>query len=107
MSNSRPRPLGPKPPHRVSLARFQPSAAAAVPRCGSQGGLFSYIAPDKRVPADHPLRKVRELVRDVLSDLNRSLGRLYASEGRPSIPPEQLLSALLLQVFYGIARNAS
>ncbi len=42
------------------------------------------------------------LCRDVLSDLNRSLGRLYASEGRPSIPPEQLLSALLLQVFYGI-----
>src|SRR5512132_1216951 len=67
-----------------------------------QGGLFSYIAPDKRVPANHPLRKVRELVRDVLSDLNRSLGRLSASEGRPSIPPEQLLSALLLQVFYGI-----
>src|SRR5678815_698006 len=67
-----------------------------------QGGLFSYIAPDKRVPANHPLRKVRELVRNVLSDLNRSLGRLYASEGRPSIPPEQLLSALLLQVFYGI-----
>ena len=71
-------------------------------RFTDQGGLFSYIAPDKRVPANHPLRKVRELVRDVLSDLNRSLGRLYASEGRPSIPPEQLLSALLLQVFYGI-----
>src|SRR5947209_1040316 len=71
-------------------------------RFTDQGGLFSYIAPDKRVPANHPLRKVRDLVRDVLSDLNRSLGRLYASEGRPSIPPEQLLSALLLQVFYGI-----
>ena len=71
-------------------------------RFTDQGGLFSYIAPYKRVPANHPLRKVRELVRDVLSDLNRGLGRLYASEGRPSIPPEQLLSALLLQVFYGI-----
>ena len=71
-------------------------------RFADQGGLFSYIAPDKRVPANHPLRKVRDLVRDVLSDLNRSLGKLYASEGRPSIPPEQLLSALLLQVFYGI-----
>src|SRR5437764_12558748 len=71
-------------------------------RFTDQGGLFSYIAPDKRVPANHPLRKVRVLVRDVLNDLNRSLGRLYASEGRPSIPPEQLLSALLLQVFYGI-----
>jgi transposase len=67
-----------------------------------QGGLFSYIAPEARVPANHPLRKIRELVRDVLGELNRSLGRLYASEGRPSIPPEQLLSALLLQVFYGI-----
>src|ERR1700734_2751624 len=85
-----------------------------------QGGLFSYIAPEARVPAtnplgkirdldrvgrgpaNHPLRKIRELVRDVLGELTRSLGRLYASERRPSIPPEQLLSALLLQVFYGI-----
>jgi hypothetical protein len=58
-----------------------------------QGGLFSYIAPDKRVPANHPLRKIRELVRDVLGELNRSLGKIYASKGRPSIPPEQLLSA--------------
>src|SRR3954447_4197438 len=67
-----------------------------------QGWLFSYISPEARVPANHPLRKVRELVRDVLGELNRSLSKLYASEGRPSIPPEQLLSALLLQVFYGI-----
>ena len=67
-----------------------------------QGGLFSYISPETRVPPNHPLRRIRVLVRDVLSELNRNLGRLYASEGRPSIPPEQLLSALLLQVFYGI-----
>src|SRR6202048_121755 len=67
-----------------------------------QGGLFSYISPEARVPANHPLRKIRVLVRDVLSELNRGLDRLYASEGRPSVPPEQLLSALLLQVFYGI-----
>jgi transposase len=67
-----------------------------------QGGLFSYISPEARVAKNHPLRKVRELVRDVLQELNRSLAQLYASEGRPSIPPEQLLSALLLQVFYGI-----
>jgi transposase len=45
---------------------------------------------------------IRELVRDVYGELNRSLGKLYASEGRPSIAPEQLLSALLLQVLYGI-----
>ena len=67
-----------------------------------QGGMFSYISPEARVPPNHPLRKVRELVRDVLGELNRGLDKLYASEGRPSIPPEQLLSALLLQVFYGI-----
>lgn len=41
-----------------------------------QGGLFSYIAPEARVPANHPLRKIRELVRDVLGELNRSLGRV-------------------------------
>ena len=45
---------------------------------------------------------IREFVREVLGELNRSLGKLYVSEGRPSIPLEQLLSALLLQVFYGI-----
>jgi transposase len=71
-------------------------------RFADQGGMFSYISPEARVPLNHPLRKIRALVRDVLSELNRSLARLYASEGRPSIPPEQLLSALLLQVFYGI-----
>jgi transposase len=63
-----------------------------------QGQLFSYISPEARVRTDHPLRKIRKLVRDVLGELNRSLSRLYAGEGRPSIPPEQLLSALLLQV---------
>jgi transposase len=67
-----------------------------------QGKLFSYISPEARVPTSHPLRKIRTLVRDVLRELNRSLSKLYANEGRPSIPPEQLLSALLLQVFYGI-----
>jgi len=67
-----------------------------------QGRLFSYISPEARVPANHPLRKIPKLVRDVLGELNRSPSRLYACEGRPSIAPEQLLSALLLQVFYGI-----
>jgi transposase len=67
-----------------------------------QGSLFSYISPEARVPADHPLRQIRAVVREVLKDLSRSFGKLYSSEGRPSIPPEQLLSALLLQAFYGI-----
>ena len=67
-----------------------------------QGGLFSYVSPESRVAANHPLRKVRELVRAVLEDLSWTFGKLYAHEGRPSIPPERLLSALLVQVFYGI-----
>src|ERR1700752_1497964 len=67
-----------------------------------QGGIFSYIRPEQLIPADHPLRKVRELVREVLGELNQTFGKLYSREGRPSIPPEQLLSALLLQGFYSI-----
>ena len=67
-----------------------------------QGGLFSYINPESRIAADHPLRQVRGLVRAVLKDLSGSFSRLYSHEGRPSIPPEQLLSALLLQVLYGL-----
>jgi transposase len=71
-------------------------------RFQDQGKLFSYVSPESRVPQEHPLRRIRQLVRDVLTELSPGFGRLYAREGRPSIPPEQLLSALLLQVFYGI-----
>src|SRR5207248_9072486 len=71
-------------------------------RLQDQSALFSYIRPEERIPAAHPLRKVRELVREVLKELSHGFGKLYSREGRPSIPPEQLLSALLLQVFYGI-----
>lgn len=67
-----------------------------------QGGLFSYIDPEERIPAKHPLRKIRVLVREVLGELDEDFEQAYSSEGRPSIPPEMLLSALLLQVFYGI-----
>ncbi len=67
-----------------------------------QGGLFSYIQPERRIAAHHPLRKVRELVREVLKELSPTFGRLYSHEGRPSIAPEQQLSALLLQVLYSI-----
>ena len=71
-------------------------------RFQDQAGLFSYLSPEARVPPRYPLRQIRELVRTVLKELSGSFGRLDSSEGRPSIPPEQLLSALLLQVFYGI-----
>lgn len=67
-----------------------------------QGQLFSYISPEQRVPAQHPLRTIRELVRKVFRDLDRDFRILYSTTGHPSIPPEQLLSALLLQMFCGV-----
>ena len=71
-------------------------------RFRDQTQLFSYISPESRVPPGHPLRRIRSLVRDILQEMSRSFGRLYAREGRPSVPPEQLLSALLIQALYGI-----
>src|SRR5438067_10465470 len=71
-------------------------------RFEDQGGMFSYIQPEKRIPVNHPMRKIRELVQEVLKELNHTFGRLYSQEGRPSIPPEELLSALLLQVLYTV-----
>ncbi len=67
-----------------------------------QDAIFSYISPEERVPADHPLRKIRTLVDEVLRDMSRQFAKLYADTGRPSIAPERLLRALLLQVFYSI-----
>src|SRR5664279_468999 len=64
--------------------------------------MFSYMTLEERVPTGHPLRNVRELTREVFRAMDRDFRKLYAHEGRPSIPPEQLLSALLLQVFYGV-----
>ena len=65
-------------------------------------GFFSYVRLEDRIPADHPLRAIRELVDAALRDLSRTFNRLYAREGRPSIPPERLLRALLLQAFYTV-----
>jgi transposase len=65
-------------------------------------GLFSYVRLEDRVPQGHPLRAIRELVDAALKELSRAFGKLYAREGRPSIPPERLLRALLLQAFYTV-----
>src|SRR5262245_15870609 len=67
-----------------------------------QAGRFSYIRPEQRIPADRPLRDRRKRVREGWQALSPSFGRLSWPDGRPSIRPEQLLSALLLQVFYGV-----
>ena len=64
--------------------------------------LFSYVAIDARIPADHPLRAMKALLEPVLADLAPRFAPMYAEGGRPSIPPEQLLRALLLQVLYTV-----
>jgi len=67
-----------------------------------QQGMFSYLSPEERVPPDHPLRTIRAMVDEVLHDLSPTFDALYATVGRPSIPPEQLLRALLLQIMYTV-----
>ena len=64
--------------------------------------VFSYITPAQRVPKDHPLRAIRTMVDEVLRRLWSDFEKLYSHTGRPSIPPERLLRALLLQVLYSI-----
>jgi transposase len=64
--------------------------------------MFSYVSADDRVPSDHPLRPIREMVDTVLKEMSPRFARLYAKVGRPSIPPERLLRALLLQIFYSV-----
>jgi transposase len=66
------------------------------------GPLFSYVSLEQRVPADHPLRSIRRMTDAALAQLSARFERLYASTGRPSIPPEQLLRALLLQSLYSV-----
>jgi len=65
-----------------------------------QDHLYSYVSPEQRVPADHPLRPIRQMANIVLERLSPQLDALYSAVGRPSIPPEKLLRALLLQVLY-------
>lgn len=68
----------------------------------SQGTMFSYVALEERIPADHPLRAIRPMVETALAALSPTFDAIYQAGGRPSIPPEQLLRALLLQVLYTI-----
>jgi transposase len=67
-----------------------------------QEGMFSYVSPERRVPAEHPLRPLRTMVDDILKEMSPRFAKLYADRGRPSIPPERLLRALLLQVLYTV-----
>ena len=66
------------------------------------GSLFSYVDLEARVGKDHPLRTIRRIVNEALAGLSGDFSALYARMGRPSIPPEKLLRAMLLQAFYSI-----
>lgn len=68
--------------------------------------LFSYVSIESRIPAQHPLRKIREMVDRILDEMSREFDGLYSHTGRPSIPPEQLLKALFLQILYTIRSEA-
>ena len=65
-------------------------------------GFFSYVRLEDRIPAEHPLRAIKVLADDALGALNKRLAGLYSSMGRPSIPPEMLLRATLLQAYFSI-----
>src|SRR6267143_829641 len=67
-----------------------------------QSSMFSYVAPEARIPKDHPLRAIRSMTDQVLRELSPQFAKIYAPVGRPSIPPEQLLRALLLQALYTV-----
>src|ERR1700758_3725619 len=67
-----------------------------------QGHVFSYISPEQRVRKDHPLRPIRTMVDQVLKELSPEFNKMYSKVGPPSIPPEQLLRALVVQMLYSI-----
>ena len=66
------------------------------------GSLFSYVDLEERIPARHSLRKIRSVVSNAQRSLDADFERLYAGEGRPSIAPERLIRASLLQILYSI-----
>ena len=66
------------------------------------GHLFCYVTPERLIPADHPLRGIRILVNQALERMEPSFASIYAKDGRPSIPPERLLRALLLQALFSV-----
>jgi transposase len=64
--------------------------------------MFSYVSPEKRVPADHPLRPIRRMVDEILKEMSPQFAKLYSEVGRPSIAPQRLFRSLLLQIFYSV-----
>jgi len=72
----------------------------------TSGSLFSYVDLEERIPAQHPLRKIRQVVNDALASLDAAFEVLYTDFGRPSIPPERLIRASLLQILFSVRSDA-
>ena len=68
----------------------------------TSGSLFSYVDLEDRIPARHPLRKIRQIVNEALASLDSDFDVLYSVEGRPSIAPERLLRASLIQILFSV-----
>jgi hypothetical protein len=82
-----------------------PQALAGVVMRGADetsGSLFSYVDLEARIPARHPLRKIRQVVNDALASLDTEFEALYIDFGRPSIPPERLIRASLIQILFSV-----
>src|SRR4029077_20119440 len=92
----------------AGCGKTTPNPQASMVREGMRGDdqqqnhLFSYLSPEERVRKDHPLRAIRTMVDEVLTQLSRRFDAMYARVGRPSIAPEKLLRAQLLQMLYSI-----
>lgn len=71
-----------------------------------QGSMYSYISLEERIPQNHRLRSIRKMVNPALEQLSSEFDQIYAQRGRPSIPPEHLIRALLLQLLYGLRSEA-
>ena len=67
-----------------------------------QSDMFSYLSPETRVRTDHPLRAMRAMADQVLREMSERFDAMYAKTGRPSIPPEKLLRAQLIQMLYSV-----
>ena len=68
----------------------------------ASGSLFSFVDLEERIPARHPLRKMRQVVNDALASLDADFEALYTDFGRPSVPPERLIRASLIQILFSI-----
>jgi transposase len=67
-----------------------------------QASMFSVVSPERRIPADHPLRRIKAMADEILRELSATLDAMYSSVGRPSIPPERLPESQILMALYSV-----